>query len=173
MMVKDRNFRAGDILVACDNAFNIPHGYWGHAAIMANENQVLEATDSFPYIRVLSIEQFMQDHPNHAQYRPKDPMVGANAAACAVDYLEKYRQNVANGQERPVFSFFGPSPLSDPWQTVYCSKLVWLSYYYGTGIKFPNDYFLFTPEDLDTVLKKDDRFTLIYRHPDFQFLINT
>lgn len=172
-MTIERDLRPGDILVASDNLFQIPNGYWGHAAMMLNETEVIEATDTFPYIRIIPWQTFAEDHPVHAQFRPKRADVGLHAASCAADYHMKYRENIEQGIEAPVFSFFGPAALNDPWETIYCSKLVWLSYNYGANITFHNDFFLFTPEDLDTQLRQDDRFELIYQHPKFFFRIDT
>jgi hypothetical protein len=51
--------------------------------------------------------------------------------------------------------------------------MIWNCYYHGAGYAFPNDHYLFSPEDLSTVLAHDDNFELIYRTPDFQFYLDT
>lgn len=73
----------------------------------------------------------------------------------------------------PPFSFNPAIPLWDLWTTVYCSKLIWLAYYYGAGMALPNDYFLFTPEDIDSNLSRANEFEVAYKHPEFEFLIDT
>jgi hypothetical protein len=172
-MKSDREIKAGDILIACDNLYEIPYGYMGHSALALNDKWLVEATDHVPYIRMTSFEQFLHDHPVHAQYRPLSEELGQMAASCAMDYQQKYAQNLKNSVNRPVFAFISGSSLHDPWGAVYCSKLVWLSYYYGAQYPFTNDFFLFTPEDLDSRLRQDQNFKLLFRHPRFQFHTNT
>ncbi|NGQ94490.1 hypothetical protein G3578_04765 [Brevibacillus sp. SYP-B805] len=172
-MNSGREIKAGDILVACDNLYHIPHGYMGHAAIAVDDKWLVEATDNVPYIRMKSFEHFLKEHPIHAQYRPRSAEMGQMAASCAMDYQLKYANNLRQGENKPTFAFLSGSPLHDPWGTVYCSKLVWLSYFYGVQYAFANDFGLFTPEDLDTCLKHDPHFELVYRHPRFRFVINT
>jgi len=171
--VNTKSYQAGDILVASDNVARIPRGYMGHSSLMISQKELIEATDSVPYIRVLPIEKFQHDHPIHAQYRPKSAEMGHRAAYCALDYLQKYVQSMRQGTHRPPFSFTTDIPLHDPWSSVYCSKLVWLCYYYGANYAFPNDFFLFTPQDLDAHLQQDPHFTLIYKHPQHLFRLDT
>lgn len=171
--MKQREFRAGDILVASDNANGLPRGYMGHAAIVVEPNYLVEATTEMPEIRMDTVEQYLRQHPIHVQYRPISAEDGWRAAYCAKDYVARYQHFLQQGIRKPKFSFFSQSPLDDPWEAIYCSKLVWLCYYYGANYFFLNDFLLFTPEDLSTNLQLDNRFKLIYRHPQFGFLLDT
>jgi hypothetical protein len=165
-------FKPGDILVACDNANGLPPGYMGHSAIVVDPKNLVESVMVNPSIMEDTIDQFIDSHPIHAHYRPKSSIAGEKAAQFALEYLEKYEDNIAKGIEKPKFSFFTISPLDNPWETIYCSKLVWLSYYYGADYKFKNDYLWFAPQDLEEVLSVDDRFELLYKHPNYRFKID-
>lgn len=167
------NFRPGDILVGCTNVNGFPPGYMGHSAIVVDPNHIVEAVVTFPTIRKVPISVFQSDHPIYAVIRPASKEIGEKAALSALDYLQKYQANVKSGNNMPPFSFVPGIPLEDPWQGVYCSKLVWLSYFYGAGLRFPNDFGLFSPEDLYTIVGQDKNFIVVFKHPEFRFLINT
>jgi len=171
--VNEIGYRAGDILTACDNELHVPTGYLGHSAIVVDGEHVVEAVITFPYVQLGRIDDFLRVHPKHAWYRPVRSQLGSAAAAYAVQYLRESEANYGRGVLVPPFSFSPRIPLQDPWASIYCSKLVWLSYYYGGGYPFYNDFFLFTPEDLDTVLSRDPNFQLLYKHPEFHFVIDT
>ncbi len=173
MMHTSQGFQAGDILVACDNELNIPTGYLGHSGIAINDQYMIEAVMTYPYIQFEPISQFATKHPKHAVYRPNDPQIGRAAAQFALWYYNQSQANHQNGVVIPPFSFSPQIPLSDLWTSVYCSKLVWLSYYYGAGYPLNNDYFLFTPEDIQAILSDHPHFTEVYKHPEFQFLLDT
>ncbi len=166
-------YRAGDILTACDNELNVPTGYLGHAAMAIDDQYLIEAVISYPYIQIAPISSFEQLHPKHAVYRPVSPELGKAAVTFAIHYLRMSNDYKSRGMNVPPFSFSSLIPLDDLWSSIYCSKLVWLSYRYGTGYAFYNDYFLFTPEDLDKTLGRDPNFTLLYKHPEFQFFVDT
>lgn len=169
----DIQFQAGDILTASDNEMVIPPGYMGHAAIVVSDKYAIEAVTTVPHIRVVPIQEYRETHPRHAIFRPKNAEMGQKAAQWAIQYYRFSEANRAKGYLYPPFSFSLQVPLADPYTATYCSKLVWLSYYYGAGYPIPNDYFLFTPEDISTSLSKDPNFVRVYKHPQFQFLINT
>ncbi|MEW9668432.1 hypothetical protein [Ammoniphilus sp. 3BR4] len=170
-----RDFRAGDILVASDNENDDKTGYVGHSAIVINSHDLIESPGGHPAIRQESIQKFLKLHPAHAQYRPRSIELGEKAAAYARGYLAKYLENLKNGIQKPVFSYSYKAVigLDDPWGLIYCSKLVWLSYYYGADYKFKNDYLWFSPEDLYERLRKDENFIEIYRSPKLKFLLDT
>ncbi|PLS18772.1 hypothetical protein CVD28_05155 [Bacillus sp. M6-12] len=161
------------MLVASDNVNGFPPGYMGHSAIVVDDSHVVEAIIIRPYIKKDTIEQFTAAHPLYAHYRPKSDEMGKGAANFALSYFAAFQDNAAKGKKNPVFSFTAKTPLDDLWESIYCSKLIWLSYYYGGHYKFYNDYFLFSPEDLETGLSQDENFTLIYKHHDFAFHLNT
>jgi hypothetical protein len=167
------SLRAGDILTACDNELNVPSGYLGHSAMAIHDNVLIESVMLFPHIQLCSIDDFVRVHPKHAIYRPISPQLGEAAARYALWYMQAYQSNLQQGYNIPSFSFSPQFPLDDPWASIYCSKLIWLSYYYGAGYFLPNDHFLFSPEDLDTLLKRDPNFILLYKHPEFEFLVDT
>ena len=167
------HYQAGDILTACDNELNVPTGYMGHAAIAVNSEVLIEAVITYPYIQLAPISEFEQKHPKHAVYRPLSPELGKAAADYAVRYWQASNDYKSQGINIPPFSFSPLIPLNDPWSSVYCSKLVWLCYRHGAGYSFYNDFMLFTPEDLDAVLSRDPNFALIYKHPEFQFYLDT
>jgi len=166
-------YKAGDILTACDNELSIPDGILGHSAIVINKLQMIEAVVSPPYLQKASIHKFTKNHPKHAIYRPKNPAWGKAAAKFARSYLVQKNYYKQLGIERPPFSFSPQLPLSDPWSSIYCSKLIWLCYHYGAGHTFNNDHFLFSPQDLDTLLRKDSNFKTLFRHRRFKFIIDT
>jgi hypothetical protein len=167
------NDQPGDILTACDNELNVPAGYIGHAAIVAAPGYIVEAVVTFPYVQLATVDSFREAHPLHARYRPNDPAMGRAAADYAAAYYRTAQRNYSQGIIVPPFSFSQRIPLDDPWRSIYCSKLVWLSYRYGANYPFPNDHFVFSPEDLDTVLSRDANFHLVYKHPEFKFLVDT
>ncbi len=163
----------GDVLTACDNELNVPPGLMGHSAIAVSEQEIVEAVIMKPYIRTAPKEHFFKSHPRCAVYRPVDSRAGMSAAHFAHWYWQQSNHYDRMGVHVPPFSFSQKIPLSDPWTGVYCSKLVWLSYYYSVGFELKNDFGLFTPEDLDANLSRDARFILLYKHPEFVFLIDT
>jgi hypothetical protein len=169
---ESRQFLPGDILVASDNVNGLPPGYMGHSAIIVDENHIIESI-SEPAIRKKPINGFLTNHPRHAHYRPVDSQIGKKAKEYAEQYLRKYLENLQKGKHQPKFAFKPEDPLDDPWSTIYCSKLIWLSYAKGAKIELENDFYLFSPEDLATTLSKDKRFELVYKHPDFGFNLNT
>lgn len=162
-------YRAGDILVACDNLNGLPYGYMGHSAIVVDEKYAVEAVMINPIVRKIPIESFTNDHSNRAHFRPLSKEMGESAANYALGYLKKFQENKKMGIKKPVFSFTINTPLPDEWTYIYCSKLVWLSYYYGCKYAFINDHLWFAPEDLYSNLKDNPDFELIYIHPDFKF----
>ncbi len=170
--VRDRTFQAGDILVASDNVLQEMTGYMGHAALAISEDELIESPGGFPAIKQDSIQQFLEKHPEHAQFRPKNKEMGEKAAQNAIDYLQEYKENLNNGEQKPVFNF-ALSNLSDPWQYVYCSKLIWLSYYHGAGYEFENDHLWFSPEDLYTILSEDENFKTVYEQENVSFKVDT
>lgn len=171
--LRDRDFRAGDILIASDNVGYIPKGYMGHSALVISENHLIESPGGHPAIRKDSIAQFIRLHPLHAQYRPKSAEMGEKAAQYARKYLEQYKQNLTKGEQKPIFSFSLGSSLEDPWTHIYCSKLIWLCYANGCDYKFKNDFLWFSPEDLEKNLSKSPDFERIYKHPKYGFKLNT
>ncbi|MGF7033296.1 uncharacterized protein YycO [Paenibacillus mucilaginosus] len=173
MSYEQIELQAGDILTACDNELMIPTGYLGHSAIAIGPQHLVEAVMNYPYIRVVPKKDFFEPHPTSAVYRPRDPEIGRKAAALAYAYYQQSERNRRSGIVRPPFSFSPQVPLQDPWTSVYCSKLVWISYYYGAGMALPNDHGLFTPEDIDTFLSRDPNFLCVYRHPGFHFFIDS
>ncbi|MDC3416881.1 hypothetical protein [Aquibacillus salsiterrae] len=168
-----RNFKSGDILVASDNVNESLTGYIGHSAIVVSDDQLIESPGGDPAIRKASIQQFLEKHPRHAQFRPKSAKLGKAAAQYAEEYLQEYKARVEKGEKKPVFSYTLSQSLEDPWEYIYCSKLVWLSYYKGADYKLENDYLWFSPEDLYTNLKDNKDFKKIYEHENVDFVVNT
>ncbi len=170
---RDRDFRPGDILVASDNVKKELSGYMGHSALVVNEKEVVEAVGGHPAITKDPIKDFLRKHPIHAQFRPKNKEVGEKVTEFALQYYEKYQENLDQGIKKPIFSFQLSQNLDDLWEFTYCSKLIWLCYHYGAGYTFENDDLWFSPEDLYHNLIDNEAFELVYRHPDLQFLIDT
>ncbi|SET65023.1 hypothetical protein SAMN05216389_11875 [Oceanobacillus limi] len=170
---QERDFLPGDILVASDNVVEFFTGYVGHSAIVVDGTNVIEARGGTPTIQKDSIQQFLEKHPHHAQFRPKSLEMGKAAAAYAENYLRDYQEKVSNGEDKPLFSMKLTQSLEDPWEYIYCSKLVWLSYYYGANYKLENDYLWISPEDLYTNLKENDAFINVYQHEEVEFKVNT
>lgn len=169
----DRILLPGDVLTACDNELMVPTGFLGHSAIAVGPDEIVEAVVTFPFVRRAPASDFFNHHPKHAHYRPVPDWMAAGAAKYARMYQQASQDNYTRGVIIPPFSFSAKTPLEDPWSAIYCSKLVWLCYYYGAGYPLYNDFFLFTPEDLDTVLGADPNFTRVYKHPEFHFVLNT
>ncbi|WP_411954256.1 hypothetical protein ACKXGF_13720 [Alkalibacillus sp. S2W] len=170
---RPNDFRPGDILVASDNFGDIfPSGYIGHSAIVVDELHIIESVSSHPQVRRLPAYNFLSVHTQVMHARPKDASIGLAATAYAKEYLKAYNNNLKQGKPVPEYSFTIQVPLNDPNEAIYCSKLVWLSYYYGANIEFDNNFFLFAPVDLEINLENDDRFDVLYKHPDFDFKIN-
>jgi len=169
----ERDFKPGDILVASDNVDGLFTGYMGHSALIVDEHNVIESPGGHPAIQKDSIQQFREKHPLHAQFRPKSLERGIAAAKYAEDYLKKYMQNLAQGKQEPKFSLELSQSLEEPWEYIYCSKLIWISYNYGANYKLENDFLWFSPEDLYTNLFANDDFELVYEHEDIEFKINT
>ncbi|MGP4071179.1 hypothetical protein ACTWQB_01330 [Piscibacillus sp. B03] len=168
-----QDFLPGDILVACDNFGDFPPpGYMGHSALVLDQRNIIEATTSMPQIRQATIREFIDIHPNYMHLRCRDYNVANQATEFAYEYLHMYNSSLKKGEDVPPFSLSPLVPLNDPYNSIYCSKLVWLCYYYGAGVDLNNDFFLYSPEDLST-LENDDRFEVIYKHPEFDFKLNT
>ncbi|WP_153463801.1 hypothetical protein [Sediminibacillus terrae] len=167
---RERDFQPGDILVASDNLDEIKTGYVGHSALVVDQENVIESPGLHPAIRKAPIHQFLTKHPVHGHFRPKASEDGKAAAEYAEGYLNEFKEK---GQQAPVFSFNLSSSLDDPWEYIYCSKLIWLSYYYGADYKLENDFLWFSPEDLYNNLKENGDFQTVYQHPDVKFILNT
>jgi len=167
-----RNYKPGDILVGCDNVNGLPYGYMGHAAIAIDENYAIESTPMHPIVRKIPISEFNSYHPIHVQIRPRSAEMGKRAAQYAINYLNKFTNNYKNGVYKPTFYFTLESSLADAETYIYCSKLVWLSYYYGAGFEIENDHLWFAPEDLYSQLKDHSYFEIVYIHPDFHFKVD-
>ncbi|MBE4909620.1 hypothetical protein IMZ08_16325 [Bacillus luteolus] len=169
---RETYFRAGDILVACDNLNGLPYGYMGHSAMVVDESSIVEGVVTNPIIRKVPVENFFNNHKLFAHFRPKNKEMGEKAAKYALNYLETFNENKEKGIAKPIFLFTLNTPLEDEWNYIYCSKLIWLSYYYGADYEFPNDHLWFAPEDLYTNLKDNPDFEVMYIHPDFVFYID-
>jgi hypothetical protein len=169
--MKGRKFHQGDIIVMSDNMGKLPRGYVGHSVIVVDPVNVVESDARMPQIRITPVALFLDTI--YAHYRPKSAEMGRRAAYCALDYLAKYNRYLLQGKRLPVYSLLPSGSLEDPWGKIYCSKLVWLCYFYGAGYRFENDFLLFSPEDLDKQLANDSNFTLIYKHPLFAFKLDT
>jgi hypothetical protein len=165
------DFRAGDILVACDNANGLPPGYMGHSALVVDEQDLIESVMVNPSIRKASVDQFLKAHPMHAHFRPKIKEVGQKATEYAENYLLKYNENLEQGINSPQFSFLPSQDLKDEWGTIFCSKLVWLAYYYGADYRFEVNGMWFSPQNLYADLIEDENFELLYIHPEFSYKI--
>ncbi|MRH44249.1 hypothetical protein GH741_16520 [Aquibacillus halophilus] len=170
---RDRNFKPGDILVASDNLNETMTGYIGHSALVIDKDNLIESPGGHPAIRKDTIQQFLDKHPVHAQFRPRSKKNGKAAVEYATNYLKKYKDNLDQGIEEPVFSYNLSQSIEDPWEHIYCSKLIWLSYFHGASYKLDNDYLWYSPEDLYTNLLASVDFELIYEHEDVEFIINT
>ncbi|WP_134340969.1 C40 family peptidase [Filobacillus milosensis] len=167
------DFQPGDILVASDNFGDFPPpGYMGHSAMVLDGRHIIEATTSMPQVRTSTIQEFIDIHPKFMQLRCLDRYAAHNAVDFAYEFLQTYDDHLKKGENMAPFSFSPLVSLDDPYNSIYCSKLVWLCYYYGAGMNLENDYFLYSPEDLST-LENDNRFMVIYKHPEFQFKLNT
>ncbi|WP_102347516.1 hypothetical protein [Bacillus sp. Marseille-P3661] len=167
------SYKAGDILIAADNVNGFPPGYMGHSAIVIDPENIIEVVSISPIVRKGTISSFTNYHPRHAQFRPKSAKMGEGAAEYAINYLNNFNHASQNPNEKvPIFNFSLSTALSDEWQYIYCSKLIWLSYYYGASYQFKNDHLWFAPEDLYTLLKDNPDFELVYIHPEFIFKID-
>ncbi|SFL68017.1 hypothetical protein SAMN04487943_10370 [Gracilibacillus orientalis] len=171
--IRERNYQAGDILVASDNLKSELTGYMGHSALVINENELIESPGLGPAIIRSSIKQFLDKHPVHAQFRPVQSEVGEKVAQYAIEYYQKYKLNVEKGIHKPTFSFDLSQELDDPWDKIYCSKLVWICYHFGANYTFENDHLWFSPEDLYHQLLENQDFELVYQHQNVKFLIDT
>lgn len=171
---RQRTFQAGDILVASDNVKSELTGYMGHSALIVNENELIESPPgSEPAIVQEPIQQFIDKHPIHAQFRPKEEKLGTKAAQYAQEYIGgEYKENLKQGLTKPSFSFNLSQKLDDPWDKIYCSKLIWICYHFGADYTFENDHLWFSPEDLYHQLIENEEFEIVYQHEDVKFLID-
>lgn len=169
---REAQYKPGDILVSCDNVNGLPYGYMGHGAIVINEKEAIESVPLDPIVRKITIDSFKINHPIHAQFRPVSEGKGLKAAAYAINYLNVYQENKKKGIDKPKFKFTIKTPLHDEWTYIYCTKLIWLCYYYGAGIEFTNDHLWFSPEDVYANCMDHPEFELIYIHPDFEFFVD-
>ena len=163
----------GDVLVASDNVNEKLTGIFGHAAIVVGEDRLIETPGGEPAIVKDSISQFKRKHPKHAVFRPLSDQLAKDAAGYAENYYREYRKKWAAGDRRPVYSVTLTQDLTDPWEYIYCSKLVWLCYYYGAGYEIENDMLWLSPEDLYTQLSKSGDFQTIYENEGVNFIINS
>ncbi|MFC4320431.1 hypothetical protein [Litchfieldia salsa] len=162
------SYKPGDILVACDNVNGLPYGYMGHSVIAVDSTHGIEAIPIHPIIRKVSITSFKNDHPKHVVIRPNSSDVGKKAAEYAKKYLDDYNKE---GTKKPKFKFTLSEPLDEN-EFIYCSKLVWMAYYFGAGIEFKNDHLWFAPEDLYTKSLDHPDFEIVESHPDFAFKVD-
>ncbi|MCP8617304.1 hypothetical protein [Salirhabdus salicampi] len=170
---RQRDFRPGDILVSSKNINDEKSEYVGHSALIVSPTETIESPGGFPAIERKTVQAFLRNYPIHAHFRPKSPEMGQKAAQFANQYLAQYQSNVANNIMKPAFSFSLGIDLKDLWEYIYCSKLIWLSYYYGANYEMKNDFLWFSPEDLFTNLQKNDDFEVVYIHPEVNFKWNT
>lgn len=172
IMSRDQKYKPGDILVGCDNVNGLPYGYMGHAAIVVDSEHIVEATPLPPIIRKKLITSFKSNHPTHIQIRPRSSEMGEKAAKYALNYVARFNENKEKEKSNPMFYFTLQKPLTDEETYIYCSKLVWLSYYFGADYKIENDHLWFAPEDLSSSLMNNPDFEIVYKHSDFDFHIN-
>lgn len=170
--LREVDYRPGDILVASDNAFGIPQGYIGHASLVVDETSILESVNVTESIQVNDLASFFDSHEWYAHYRPKNEQMGRDVVEWGLSYYEKYQQNLEEGDNRPRFSFRPTKNMKELWDTIYCSKLVWLCYYYGADYEFNKRGLWFSPQNLNDELEADDNFMLVEKHPDHTFKIN-
>ncbi|MEQ6391175.1 hypothetical protein RZN22_17970 [Bacillaceae bacterium S4-13-58] len=169
---KDVSYKPGDLLIASDNQNGLPAGYMGHSAMVVDEEHAIDSVASSPIVRKIPISHFLESHPQHAHYRPKSEEMGQKAVNYALNYLKKFKENKENGIDKPKFYFSLQTPLKDEWTYIYCSKLIWLSYYYGADYEFPNDHLWFAPEDIYNAVKENPNFEKVSIHPEFGFNID-
>ncbi|MEW9053481.1 MAG: hypothetical protein AB2392_20140 [Neobacillus sp.] len=172
LAVRETEYKAGDLLIACDNVNGLPFGYMGHGAMAIDDKHAIESIPFDPIVRIIPIKSFTSDHPKHAHFRPVSEKMGQNATKYALDYLKVYEENKKKGIDKPSFYFTLSTPLTDEWTYIYCTKLIWLSYYYGAGYEFKNDHLWFSPEDVYSNCINNPDFELIYQHPNFKFIID-
>jgi hypothetical protein len=170
---REPSYKPGDILVSCDNVNGLPYGYMGHGAMAIDDQQAIEVAPDDPIVRIIPIDSFKKDHPIHAQFRPVSEQMGQNAVTYALQYMKVFEENKKNGINKPIFHFSLDTPLYDEWTYIYCTKLIWLSYYYGSSYQFINDHLWFSPEDVYSNCINNPYFQLIYIHPNFKFYIDS
>ncbi|OLS41375.1 hypothetical protein BTR25_04430 [Bacillus sp. MRMR6] len=170
---REPSYKPGDILVSCDNVNGLPYGYMGHGAMAIDDQLAIEVAPDDPIVRVIPIDSFKKDHPIHAQFRPVSEQMGQNAVTYALQYLKGFEEHKKNGIHKPIFHFSLDTPLYDEWTYIYCTKLIWLSYYYGAGYQFINDHLWFSPEDVYSNCINNPYFELIYIHPNFKFYVDS
>lgn len=159
----------GDILVASDNVNEKLTGFVGHSAIVINQNELIESPGGTPAIVKDTIEQFKMKHPEHAHFRPVSSEMGEKAADYAINYEKEYKKNLDEGNPSPKYSYLSTQDLTDPWEYIYCSKLVWLAYYYGADYEIENDFLWMSPEDLYTQLSKNEDFEKLNENENMNF----
>ncbi|MDG5788439.1 hypothetical protein QA612_13200 [Evansella sp. AB-P1] len=168
---RQHDFKCGDIIVASDNKKGIPDGYMGHSALVIDDSRILESNNRVESISITPISHFYDDHQWYALFRPKNDKLGYEAVKWGLSYHKKYKEKLEKGVNRPKFSFLPSKDLKDLWTTIYCSKLIWLCYFFGANHPFKQQGLWFSPQNLNDELKNDDQFKLIYKHPKHSFKI--
>ncbi|WP_202079946.1 hypothetical protein [Caldalkalibacillus salinus] len=166
-----QDFRAGDILVASDNASGIPSGYIGHSALVINQERILESVSRTESISIDPVSTFFDGRERYAHFRPVDPEMGEQAVQWGLEYHKAYQENLEKGINKPKFSFTPSKDMTETWDTIYCSKLIWLCYYYGADYEFEVKGLWFSPQNLDDELSRDPNFETIHKHPEHSFYI--
>lgn len=167
---KGRNiFKAGDILISCDNISPFPTSYSGHAALVVDAKTLIEAHYNPPMVAKDSIKPFTDMRPMYAQFRPKAAILGRKAAAYAEQYLQQYQKYLEEDISPSKAAVSESVSLEEDLSFVDCTQLIWLSYATGAKYSFENDHPWQSPQELYEHMQANPDFTLIYQHAEFEF----
>lgn len=159
---KKIKFRPGDVFISSDNQLQWMSGIIGHAGIVINDTYLIESRGGRPAIVKDVISRFELRHTDYAVFRPKNQAIGEAAAKYAEEYHKQYQKNIMEEIFEPEYSINPTQDLLDPWTFIYCSKLVWLAFYYGATYEIKHGQFWISPRNLYVELSESSDFEKIY-----------
>jgi uncharacterized protein YycO len=143
-------YKEGDVLTTSSTSF---HGLTGHSGIVARSADgnlyVVDIPGYHTHIEKLTISTWNAKYPKTEVTRYKDATIAKKAGKKALDFVRYYGGMNGFSAEYSIFSWGALTRTNK--DEMYCSKLVWQSYYYGANVNLGfNPYFhwLITPYEL-------------------------
>lgn len=114
-------WRAGDIFITAKPGNGIVSWTYGHAGIMGTDGKIVDMISSG--VRKIWPYEWFSQNGSISVYRVPNSSVAWNAGNWATNYYSSYRGRVQYSINTDKYSK----------DKMYCSKLVWQAYWFGTG----------------------------------------
>lgn len=115
------SYRAGDIFVSSKPGGGMVSWVHGHAGIVGSDGQMIHMIQSG--VKKESVSNFLKHNQGTSAYRVPNSTVSNNAAKWASNYYNNWRGKAQYSINTEKYTQ----------NKMYCSKLVWQSYWFGTG----------------------------------------